>query len=161
MDNIITIGISDMKIAKKPDVLATYALGSCVGICLYDSILKTGALGHILLPLSGVSQQNINRFKFADTCIPEMIKAMEKLGSNKRNMTAKIAGGASMFEISGDSTIGNIGKRNVDAVKTNLTKHQIKIIAEDVGLNYGRTVFFYLNDGSVHVKSFAKDIKIL
>ncbi len=160
MDTVITIGISDMKIAKKPEILATYALGSCVGICLYDVILKSGSLGHILLPLSG-GAQNINKYKFADTCIPEMIKGMEKLGSNKRNLTAKIAGGASMFEISGDSTIGNIGKRNVEAVKNTLMQFQIKIIAEDVGLNYGRTVFFHLNDGSVQVKSFAKDIKIL
>lgn len=160
-NNIITVGISDMKIGRQQDVLATYALGSCVGICLYDPMTKTGALGHILLPESKTSTDQTNKFKFADTCIPQMINALERCGCMKRNLQAKIAGGASMFEIMGDSALSNIGRRNVESVKETLKIYQIKIIAEDTGLNYGRTVFFYLNDGIVHIKSFAKDIKIL
>ena len=34
----LTIGISDLKVCRPPDVLVTYALGSCVGICLLDSV---------------------------------------------------------------------------------------------------------------------------
>lgn len=161
MDNMITVGISDMKIGNSENVLATYALGSCVGICLYDPIRKIGALGHILLPNSSSSPNQTNKYKFADTCIPEMVNTLLQKGCSKRNLTAKIAGGASMFEVSGDSAISNIGQRNVRSVQEVLRAQQIKIFAEDVGLNYGRTVFFHLNDGSVHVKSFAKGLKVL
>lgn len=158
---MITVGISDMKLGKTEDVLATYALGSCIGICMYDPVRKAGALGHILLPSSGNGASIPNRFKFADTCIPEMVSAMVKNGSLKRNLTAKIAGGASMFEVSGESAISNIGERNIKSVRDTLRAHQIRIVAEDIGLNYGRTVFFHLKDGSVQVKSFAKGLKVL
>lgn len=161
MNNIITVGISDMKIGGRQDILATYALGSCVGICLYDPVKMTGSLGHILLPTLGSSADQSNKFKFADTCIKQMVSDLERFGCLKRNLYAKIAGGASMFEIIGDNSISNIGQRNVQSVKETLKMLQIKIVAEDTGLNYGRTLFFYLNDGSVHIKSFAKNLKIL
>lgn len=161
MNNMITVGISDMKTGGGQDVLATYALGSCVGICLYEPVKKIGSLGHILLPTSGSAADQSNKFKFADTCIRQMVADLERAGCFKRNLYAKIAGGASMFEIVGDSSISNIGQRNVQSVKETLGMLQIKIVAEDTGLNYGRTLFFYLHDGSVHIKSFAKNIKIL
>jgi chemotaxis protein CheD len=72
---------------------------------------------------------------------------------------AKIAGGAKMFNVADDSGFGNIGKRNVEAVKETLSKFQVRILAEDTGLNYGRTVYFYTEDGSMVVKSFAKGTK--
>lgn len=159
MSNIVTIGISDMKIVKFDDSLVTYALGSCVGICLYDAVLKIGGLGHIMLPNYPESNPQENKYRFADTCIPEMIDQMEKLGCNRRRLSAKIAGGAKMFEVADDSSFGNIGARNVMAVKSCLNRFGIPICAEDTGLNYGRTVYFYTEDGTMVVKSFSFGIK--
>ena len=159
MNNTITIGISDMKIAKNSETLVTYALGSCVGICLYDSIMKIGGLGHIMLPIFPKNNPKESKLRFADTCIPEMITQMERMGCNRRRLIAKIAGGAKMFNVAGDSSFGNIGKRNVEAVKDTLKKYQIGIYAEDTGLNYGRTVYFSPLDGKMVVKSFAKGVK--
>lgn len=148
-----------MKIANRGDSLVTYALGSCVGICLYDPMTKIGALGHIMLPNFPQNNPNENRFRFADTCIPDMIAQMEKMGVLRQRLVAKIAGGAKMFEVSGDSAFGNIGARNVIAVKGTLLRFHIPIRAEDTGLNYGRTVYFYTEDGSMVVKSFANGVK--
>ncbi|MBE6829574.1 chemotaxis protein CheD [Clostridium sp. KNHs216] len=159
MSETFTIGISDMKVAKSMDSLVTYALGSCVGICLYDPVMKVGGLGHIMLPTYPVNNPKENRFRFADTCIPEMLLQMEKLGCNRRRITAKIAGGAKMFEVADDSSFGNIGQRNISEVKNTLSKLQIRICAEDTGLNYGRTVYFYTEDGRMVVKSFSNGIK--
>jgi chemotaxis protein CheD len=159
MSNIVTIGISDMKIVKSSDALVTYALGSCVGICLYDSVMKIGGLGHIMLPAFPENNPKENKFRFADTCIPEMIEQMERLGCTRRRIVAKIAGGAKMFDVAGDSTFGNIGARNVIAVKDSLQSFQIRICAEDTGLNYGRTVYFYTEDGKMVVKSFSYGVK--
>ena len=100
-ENKITIGIADMKMAKGQDTLITYALGSCIGICLYDPLLKLGALIHIMLPLNMETGRK-NTMKYADTGIRETIKMMEAKGASRARMTAKIAGGAKMFEISGD-----------------------------------------------------------
>ncbi len=159
MSDIITIGISDMQISVSPSVFVTYALGSCVGICLYDTQKKIGGLGHIMLPHFPVDNPNDQVHRYADTCLPAMIKKMESMGCLRCRIVAKIAGGAKMFNVADDSGFGNIGKRNVEAVKETLSKFQVRILAEDTGLNYGRTVYFYTEDGSMVVKSFAKGTK--
>lgn len=159
MSNLFTIGISDMKIVKFDDSLVTYALGSCVGICLYDPVLKIGGLGHIMLPNYPVNNPKENRNRFADTCIPDMVQQMERLGCSRRRIIAKIAGGAKMFDVAGDSSFGNIGQRNVASVKNCLAQLQIRICAEDTGLNYGRTVYFYTENGRMVVKSFSNGVK--
>ena len=93
----IKIGISDLNVARSPDVLMTYALGSCVGICLYDRAKKIGGLSHIMLPDSSASHGAAQPYRFADTAIPILVQKMVLLGANKRALTAKIAGGARMF----------------------------------------------------------------
>ena len=92
-----------------------------------------------------------------------MVKQMERNGCLRLWMTAKIAGGAKMFEVSDDknSSIGNIGERNVIAVKKVLQDMKIRLVAEDTGLNYGRTVFFDSSNGELLVKSFAKGNKVI
>lgn len=151
------VGISDLKVACSPDTLITYALGSCVGICLYDFRRKIGGLSHILLPDSSVNTGNVNLFKFADTAIAQLVKAMEAQGCKRISITAKIAGGANMFASPGIS----IGDRNVQAVKNELDRLKISIFAEDTGGNYGRTVILNPENGEVTVKAITKGIKII
>ena len=150
----IKIGISDLNIAKKGDVLVTYALGSCVGICLYDGVHKVAGLSHIMLPTSqGFNPVGNQIYKFADLAIPQLIKKMEQAGAKKICMKAKIAGGAQMFASVNNSTLANIGQRNVIEVKKILQQLNISIIAEDTGKNYGRTQYFNSADGSMRIKS--------
>jgi chemotaxis protein CheD len=159
MSELITIGISDMKVLPSPAAFATYALGSCVGVCLYDAACKVGGLGHIMLPYFPKENPNEKIHRYADTCLPEMIKAMEYMGCLRSRITAKIAGGAKMFNVADDCGFGNIGARNVAAVKETLQKLKVRIIAEDTGLNYGRTVYFYAEDGRMVVKSCTMGVK--
>ncbi|MDF2676542.1 MAG: chemotaxis protein CheD [Bacillota bacterium] len=160
MSDELVVGISDMKIARAPQELISYALGSCVGICIIDKVKKVAGMVHVMLPSSSIGD-NVNAFKYADTGIPEMVKQMEALGCLRAHMTAKIAGGAKMFEIKSTSTIGNIGERNVLATKEVLSKLNIKITSQDVGANYGRTITFNSSSGDLKIKSFAKDVKII
>ena len=153
MNDFITIGISDMRISPSPAAFVTYALGSCVGICLYDSVRRIGGLSHIMLPYFPADNPNEKLHRYADTCLPEMVGAMERMGCDPSHITAKIAGGAKMFQVADDCAFGNIGARNVAAVKETLQKLKVRIIAEDTGLNYGRTVYFYTENGVMVVKS--------
>lgn len=157
---LIVVGISDSKIAKAPDQLITYALGSCVGICLLDCLTGIAGLSHIMLPTSSVSPNDKNVHKFADTSIPELIRNMEKNGASRTRIKAKIAGGAKMFETQSDSPTWQIGQRNVTAVVDTLQRCNIPIIASDVLANYGRTVTFDPATGSMSVKSL-NNIKTL
>lgn len=152
----IKIGISDLNVARAPDVLVTYALGSCVGICLYDRTKKIGGLSHIMLPDSSASHGAVQPYRFADTAIPILVQKVVLLGASRRALTAKIAGGARMFATSGNTSLANIGERNVAAVKAALAKQGIPIIAEDTGKDFGRTLFFTVEDGMMHIKSAVK-----
>ncbi|MDD3349778.1 MAG: chemotaxis protein CheD [Eubacteriales bacterium] len=159
MGNLIVVGISDYKLAKNPGVLVTYALGSCVGICIYDRKLKIGGLSHIMLPDSTMfTRGEINRMKFADTAICDMINILINKGADKKFLSAKIAGGAQMFKVQEDSQLGNIGERNIKSVKNALSELRIPLLAEDTGLNYGRTVYFDIETGIMKVQSLNRSI---
>ena len=147
---MITIGIGEINVCKEPEALVTYALGSCVGVCLFDSAKKIAGLAHVMLPQSNATNTG-NRY--ADIAVPNLVKEMERLGASKTRLTAKIAGGAKMFESVGTSELGNIGERNVIAVKAQLQALNIRIIASDTGANYGRTVYFYPEDGRLEIKT--------
>lgn len=154
MSNTVTVGIADLNVAKAPDILVTYALGSCVGICLFDANAHVGGLAHIMLPDSKlISGGATQPRKFADTGIDELIKLMEKNGARRASMKAKIAGGAQMFAAMSNSAIANIGNRNVVAVKEVLKALNIPIVAEDTGKNYGRTLYFHVKDSTMQIKS--------
>lgn len=135
-------------------MLVTYALGSCIGICLYDQKIKLGALVHIMLPLN-METGRTNPLKYADTGIRETIKMMEAKGASKARLTAKIAGGAKMFEISG-GTFGNIGQRNIESVHTFLKREGIKLLKEEVGGTIARTLLFDVSNGLGCVRCHGK-----
>ncbi len=156
----VTVGISDMKIVHAPEILISYALGSCVGICIIDKSAQIAGMAHIMLAYNN-SRDKANIFKYADTGITEMIRQMEYLGGMKSRMICKIAGGAKMFEIKGSSTFGNIGERNIAAAKETLEKLNIRIFSEDVGENYGRTIIFDSASGNLTIKAYGKQLKII
>lgn len=162
MSELLVVGISDYKLARNPNIFVTYALGSCVGVCLYDTHLKMGGLAHIMLPESSMFAKNeINRMKFADTALIDLVQDLIKLGADRRRLTAKIAGGAQMFEVQQGTLIGTIGERNISSVKKALQLQRIPVIAEDTGLNYGRTVYFDLDTGIMKIQSLSKNIREL
>jgi chemotaxis protein CheD len=154
------VGISDRKVAGAPATMVTYALGSCVGVALYDGKSKIGGLAHIMLPDSNaISGAANNRMKFADTGIEDLVADMVSLGADMDEVTAKIVGGSNMFRIADDSLIASIGGRNVESVKDVLGGLGIRITAEDVGSDYGRTLYFDLETGKVKVQSLGRGVK--
>ena len=158
METKITVGIADMKMAKGNGMLITYALGSCIGICLYDQRIKLASLIHIMLPLN-MEAGRTHPLKYADTGIKETLKAMEAKGASRSRMTVKIAGGAKMFEIAGGSGLGNIGQRNIESVHAILKRENIRLLAEDVGGKVARTLLFDVGSGQGCIRSYGqKDI---
>ena len=143
-----------MKMAKSSGTLITYALGSCIGICLYDPTVRLGALIHIMLPLN-METGRTNTMKYADTGITETLRQMEARGASRSRITAKIAGGAKMFEISGGS-FGNIGQRNIDSVHMILKREGIRLMKEYVGGTIARTLSFDVATGEACICSHGK-----
>jgi chemotaxis protein CheD len=156
--NLINVGIADYKVSSSPDILRTI-LGSCVGVCLYDPGSMIGGLCHIMLP----TYKDASRLykKYADTAIPLMLKEIEENGCDRARITAKVIGGARMFKITERSIMGEIGSNNINKVLEVLKILKIRVISEDTGGNYGRTIDFYLENGDVKIRSLSRAEKIM
>lgn len=152
MGKNIIVGISALGVANNEDLLISYALGSCIGICLYDKVNKIAGLSHILLPTSTIQKEVKNPLKFADTAIVELVKSMIKFGGKHTFLTAKIVGGANMFKWEGET----IGDKNIKAVIAELNRLRIPLINRDVGGDYGRTVSINALDGLVTIRALSK-----
>jgi chemotaxis protein CheD len=114
-----------------------------------------------MLPDSTKIINNTNKYKFADTGIDALIQDMVNIGALQRNLVAKIAGGAQMFSFSNNLEMMRIGERNVEATKDKLNKLGIRLLAEDTGSNYGRTIEFNPDTGLLCIKSVGKALKFI
>lgn len=159
MSELIRVGMADYKVGRAPDSLISYGLGSCVGIALYDPAVKVGGLLHIMLPDSSQARSNENPAKFADTGIPLMLKEMLAIGAMRSRVVAKIAGGSQMFKFANATDIMRVGERNADKVREILRDMKIRLVADDTGGNYGRTVELKLDTGAYRVKTIDKGEK--
>lgn len=158
---IIKVGMADVNTIKAPGILTTLGLGSCVGIALYDKFNRIAGLAHIMLPSSKEIKNNENKAKFADTGIDLLIEMMIKKGAQRKNLTAKVTGGSQMFSFNNNNSVLKIGERNVIATKEKLTDLNIRIISEDTGGNYGRTIELDAEDGSLLVKTIGHGEKVI
>lgn len=149
----IRVGIADLNTAINPQKIMTVGLGSCIGIALLDKTTGIGGLAHIMLPDSKQFNNVTNPAKFADLAIPILVEKMEKLGATRRNIKAKIAGGAAMFSFSDKSMVMDIGSRNSESVKKVLKELTIPLMAEDVGGNKGRTIVFSTENGMLEIRT--------
>lgn len=160
MTEQIKVGISDYKITSAPNQLVTIGLGSCVGIALYAPKAKVGALSHIMLPDSRAFKDTSNWPKFADLALPKIVNELREK-TKEDELLVKIAGGASMFSFSQESSILQIGQRNIDSVKKVLSELGLTILSEDVGGKMGRSMFVDLETFEVRVRLVNREESVL
>jgi chemotaxis protein CheD len=158
----VRVKVADYAVRQGSQVLATIGLGSCVAIILYDRDTRIGGLAHILLPTPLMSRETSNPAKFPETIVPLMLAEMRGLGVRAGSrVTGKIVGGASMFGQLVSGTGINVGERNVLATRDVLAAAGIPLLAEDTGLDYGRSVYFHLSDGHVDVRSLKRGDRVI
>lgn len=157
----ILVRVADAATGQGAAVLRTVGLGSCVAIVLHDADAGVGGLAHILLPSQSLSRDRENRAKFPGTAVPLLLEQMHALGARAERVVAKIAGGASMFGTLLPSSTLQMGERNVIATREALERAKIPIIAQDVGGDHGRSVYFHVRSGTVEVRSLSKGDVIL
>jgi chemotaxis protein CheD len=149
----IVVDISDAKISSNAqEVLTTYSLGSCIGVCMYDPVSHVGGMLHYQLPDSNLDKPKAEKFPFmfADTGMAIMVKKLLAMGAGAKRMQVKIAGGASMS--TGPKGF-DIGKRNYLSIRKLLWKNGMFIDAEDVGGTSPRNMYLNVADGSVTIRS--------
>lgn len=148
-EKIIEVGMAEMKIAQAPARLISRALGSCLGITLYDPFKKMGAMVHVMLPDIDKAKIKSNPCRFVNSAVKKMVEELVKNGCVKSTLGAKLFGGAQMFSFIASDSILNIGEKNIEMARSILQELGIKILAEEVGGTFGRTIKLDLENGKV------------
>jgi len=151
-DQKLVVGIAEMAVSNRQSVtLATYSLGSCLGIAVYDPVVKAGGLLHIMLPDSTLDLVKSARQPgmFVDTGVPALFRAAYELRAEKHRMIISVAGGAEIMDSSG---FFNIGERNFDALNKLFHEHGLRVQAAQVGGHVNRTMYLNLATGEVRLK---------
>jgi chemotaxis protein CheD len=149
----VVIDISDAKVSNEPsDILVTYSLGSCIGVCLYDPALHMGGMLHYQLPTAKMDPERARSrpFMFADTGMRLLLDQLMAMGVNKKRLHIRLAGGATMA--TGPQGF-DIGKRNYLAIRKLLWTEGMFIDAEDVGGNVARSLYLDMANGGVTIRS--------
>lgn len=147
----IIVGVSDMKVSKDPGgILVTYSLGSCIGVAIYDPVVKVGGLLHFMLPESSLDEDKArsNPFMFADTGIPRLFKSAYQYGAEKRRMRVTVAGGSNVLDQNG---FFNIGKRNQMAVRRIFHRNNVIVDYADLGGSCNRTIKMAVGSGEIRL----------
>ncbi|HAQ06191.1 MAG TPA: chemotaxis protein CheD [Bacillus bacterium] len=154
---IIKVGIADMNIVKSPDLIRTTGLGSCVGVVLYDLARELAGMAHVMLPDSSLARSGpINKAKYADTAVKELLAVLLTQGAQYSRIKAKLAGGAQMFQFTASNDMMRIGPRNVDSIVSELKGLRIPIAGQDVGGSSGRTIEFNPKTGLMQIRTVNK-----
>lgn len=152
------VGVADLKVSNQPDhVLVTHALGSCIGVAIYDPMARVGGLLHYMLPESSLDPGRAveNPCMFADTGIPLLFHQCYSLGAQKHRLKVKVAGGG---QVLGGQEHFQIGRRNYAALRRILFRNNVLIDQEDVGGCQARTLFLEIASGRVWVKTTGMEI---
>jgi len=157
----LLVRVADLRSGLEHDTLVTVGLGSCVAIMLYEPEARIGGMAHILLPSPALSRVNSNPAKFPQSAIPRLIELMVAEGARPQRITARLAGGASMFAALAPPGTIQMGERNLVAARQVLNTHGVPLVGEAVGGDYGRTVRLRVCDGRVEVSTVAHGIKHL
>lgn len=149
------MGVADLKVSGTVgERLITYALGSCLGIVIYDPVASVAGMLHVMLPTGTIDAQKMQDkpAMFVDSGVPMLFKECYKLGAKKERMIIKVAGGAH----AGASEEGDrfqIGKRNMIALRKLLWKNGVLVHANDTGgIQTSRTMWVDVATGDVTLK---------
>ena len=155
----IIVGVADMKVSNDSEVvLATYSLGSCIGLAIYDPIEKIGGLLHYMLPESSLDRVKAknNPYMFGDTGIPLLFKEAYKFGAKKHRIKTIVLGGSQILDQKG---LFNIGQRNFTMLRKMFWKNNVMIDFQDVGGNVNRTLKLEIDNGQAWLKTSGSEFK--
>jgi chemotaxis protein CheD len=157
----VVVRVADLRCGLGNDTLVTVGLGSCIAILLYDAEARIGGMAHILLPSPALSRKDSNPAKFPQTAVPRLLELMGADGAKPQRITARLAGGASMFAALAPPGTIQMGERNLVAARQVLNTHRIPLVGEAVGGDFGRTVRFHICDGRVQISTVAHGVQHL
>jgi chemotaxis protein CheD len=158
---LIEVQMGKMELAQAPERLITRGLGSCLGITIYDTVKKIGAMVHPMLPDMDKSKIKSNPSRFVNSGIHLALQELEKKGCFRSRLEVKMFGGAHMFSFINTDSALNVGQKNIEMAHAIFKELNIKIQAEEVGGTFGRTIELDTESGKVLVKTVSWGEKVV
>jgi chemotaxis protein CheD len=149
----LVVGMAEIVVANNPALtLATFSLGSCLGVSIYDPVTRVGGMLHAMLPDSSISPEKAETQPgmFLDTGFPRLVDSARQLRLDRQRAVICVAGGAQIMDAQG---YFNIGRRNREALAAILSRANLRVAAEEVGGTVNRTLYLHLSTGEVRIKS--------
>ncbi|MCP4218060.1 MAG: chemotaxis protein CheD [bacterium] len=148
------VGVGELIVSKNPDdLIITFALGSCLGVVIYDPVSKVGGMLHAMLPDASITHRKKEKefvpAKFVNTGIPLLFKQAYKLGAEKKRLKVKLIGCSKILD---DSDFFNIGKRNYAAARKLLWKNNVMVDAECCNNSSSISIFLSIETGELKTK---------
>jgi chemotaxis protein CheD len=151
----VVVGVGDMAVSSDAGyLLVTYALGSCLGVCIHDPVARVAGLLHAMLPTATADPElgKGNPARYVDSGVTALFREAYRLGARKERIVLKVAGGASTVPEGAPDSF-QIGKRNLVALRKILWKNGVLIHGEEVGGAVSRTVGLEVGTGCVSVST--------
>lgn len=139
--NTITIVQGDFAVSKDPSVVMSTVLGSCVAVCLFDARVCVGGMNHFLL--AGEGQARTNDLKYGINAMELLINRVLRAGGERRDLQAKLFGGARMTDHARD-----IGRSNAVFALDFLERESIQCVSQSLGGDKARRVQFTPTTGA-------------
>ncbi|WP_221030019.1 chemotaxis protein CheD [Actomonas aquatica] len=155
----VVVGVGDMAVSNVEHVtLSTFALGSCVGVIVFDPVARAGGLLHLMLPDSTLSPDRAGKkpAMFADTGIPMLFNALRGIRAERQRVNILLAGGACV--LNGPDQF-KIGERNIATTRKLLSLYGLRASYEELGGNVNRTVHLNIATGEVFLKLPGREIR--
>ncbi|TPV92796.1 MAG: chemotaxis protein CheD [Myxococcales bacterium FL481] len=155
LDRELVVGIGAMEVSDDVTVtLSTYALGSCLGIVIYDPVARVGGILHAMLPTGELNPTRAESTPavFVDRGLPALFRAAYALGAIKSRTVVRIVGAASRY----DGRETTIGRKNVAMAKKLLWRNSVRIVRSIVGGTDSRTLYLSVETGELRVQAVDK-----
>ncbi|MBE9515736.1 MAG: chemotaxis protein CheD [Proteobacteria bacterium] len=143
-----SVRIGCVKISTAPAVFDT-VLGSCISACLYDPKMRIGGMNHFMLP-SSADLDNPVSTRYGVNAMELLINKLMKAGANRKNLVAKIFGGAHVLNIR--ESLQGVPQLNIQFIQQFLTTERIQITGQDIGGYQPRRILFSSHDGNVYMR---------
>jgi len=143
---VIHILPGEFYVTDGPEIIAT-VLGSCVSTCIRDRRTGLGGMNHFMLPDDPRKDKKGDALRYGCFALERLINELVKRGGDRNELEIKVFGGGRVI-----AAMSDIGRSNVEFVRTYLSDEGLSSEVEDVGGHWARRVRYYPSTGKVLVK---------
>jgi chemotaxis protein CheD len=155
------VGLGEVQVIQGDAQFGCVGLGSCVAVLVADAEAQVAGVANVMLPKASPQAPGDRPAKYADTGVPHLVEMLERLGGERSRMKACLVGGAQVMHGQSPHLMLDFGARNAQAARQSLEAIAIPVIADDLGGDQGRTLFFDTQNGNVTVRTPLSPEKLL